>query len=242
MRSAEFLYDGTIEGYLTVIGNCISEKMMPLHIHNEQSRKMTGGGEALRVKTDTKIADNIYRLIGRRSSPEVQQMVNDIFLTSVPDMEMDLFVMICKAIKHGAVIAEDYQDEFMKRMQFAIRDLYREAQTIQDQMSIFERDKLAYAMINPRNKVLPILENRIRKDMRYDDMIIYDKRHRMAYVRFRDESAVIDISRLYGCCDIDSAEDVYYRLWPYFTGRGGIPSDRNIQNADALTKLWYVAG
>ena len=71
--------------------------------------------------------------------------------------------MACKAIKYGAVIAEDYKDELMRRIQFAIRDLYREAQSIYNSINSVKIDNVTFSVINPRNNVLPVIVNSLLK-------------------------------------------------------------------------------
>ena len=243
MRSDEFAYDGTIEGYLTVVGYCITNKIMPTKIVREHDAGIDiDFHEYVRPRPDYRVADAVYRLIGRRSSPEVQQMVNDIFLTSIPEMEIELFILICKAIKYGAVIAEDYEDPFIRRMQFAIRDLYREAQSTLNQLRMNKKGDLSYAMINPRNNVLPIITPGISKDPELDDILIYDKRHRLVFIRIRDREATVDTNRI-PYKELRSNEDVYNSLWPYFADSDNFSINIGKKaKADSLTRLWYIAG
>ena len=89
----KFCYDGTLEGFLSVMDYCIEYKVMPVQIIPEyRVVGTTDEHKFLRIPTNYKLADRIYRITGRHSSAEVQQMINDCFLTCLPDMEMDLFM------------------------------------------------------------------------------------------------------------------------------------------------------
>ena len=237
-----FMYDGTIEGFLTVVRYCIDQKVMPRQIKPEAVVGKTSEYERYKfIRSDYAAADRLYKLIGRRSSAEVQQMVSDLFLTCIPDMEMDLFLMVCKAIKYGAVIAEDYQDEHMRRVQFAIRDLYREAASVLHGMNISRIDSVAFSVINPRNMVLPIIYKSILRDERYDDVLVYDKRHRMVLIRIDETDVILDMTRVRNA-EFGSADDLYKNLWPYFRSEhGALTRQVHKEKADELSKLWYIA-
>lgn len=235
----DFIYDGTIEGYLTVVSFCIDHKTMPRKIVPEIAAY--GDTQSMRIRSDYDAADRLYKLVGRRSSAEVQQMMSDLFLTCVTDMEMDLFIMICKAIKYGAVIAEDYTDELMRRIQFSIRDLYREAASVMTNMNVVNMDNVTFAVINPRNKVLPIIYRNILNNVAYDDVLIYDKRHRMALLRMGETHMILDTGRLTGT-ELKSVNDLYGKMWPYFMNdMTSLGRQIKKEKADSLSKLWYIA-
>ncbi|MCR5617740.1 MAG: DUF4130 domain-containing protein [Clostridiales bacterium] len=238
----EFSYDGTIEGFLTVMKHCIDSKVMPRRIKPEY--KVTGSsdhGRFMYIRSDYEAADKLYKMVGRRSSAEVQQMVVDFFLTAVPDMEMDLFIMICKAIKYGAVIAEDYQDELMRRVQFAIRDMYREAASVLHGMSAVTIDGVSFSVINPRNNVLPVIFKTILRNEAYGDILVYDKRHTLVLIRMNETDVILDTGRFQNN-ELNSPYDLYSKMWTYFKSEDNTISHQvRKEKADALSKLWYIA-
>lgn len=239
----KYSYDGTIEGFMCVLNHCIKQRTMPASIRPELV--ICGRPESdsfIRIESDYRIANKMYKIIGRHSSPEVQQMVNDLFLTCIPNMEMDLFILSCKAIKYGAVIAEDYSDEFIRRVQFSIRDLYREAASIHSNLNTVDIDGVSFSVINPRNNVLPILRRPILNDPSYDDILIYDKRHKIALLRMNDTDMVLDTAHI-PYSDLHSVNELYKMMWPYFSSdRSRLSINTYKEKADSLSKLWYIAG
>ena len=97
------------------------------------------------------------------ASVDVQQMISDCFLTSLPNKERDIFLLICKALKSGASVAEDYQDEVVKRIHTAVTDLYREVQSYFSEITYTPVNNVSISVINPRNCILPVLGNSILK-------------------------------------------------------------------------------
>jgi len=240
----DFTYDGTLEGLLSVYLKCIAMKVRPLDIKPEFMVKGKPFEERyLFVRTNAAQADRLYRYMGQCASAELQQMITDCFLTSLPRMELDLYELISRAIRFGACITEDYEDETMVRIQMAIRDLYRESQTIIQAMDFRREGEVSVLSLNPRNCVLPLIKNRILNDPGYDDLLAYDRRHCLLLMRSGCEDDLLDIRRL-PIPVVRDAHEVYETFWPYVTGGRDVNcrsiSDRR-RGADGLSPMWHIA-
>lgn len=239
-----FTYDGTLEGFLCTTVRCINMRVMPLaitpvyEVNSEYSSP-----DYHHVTTNFDIADKFYRYIGDYSSVEVQQMILDCFLTALPNKERDLYFFICKALKYGASIAEKYDDGVMHRVQMGIRDLYREAQSSLSEITYTPVNDVSVSVINPRNKIIPIVRNIVLKNENIDDMMLYDKRHSILLMRKGDREQVIDTTPI-SKYDISTPNKVYELMWNYFTEFDHIRnvSDlRGHKSAGSLSRLWDVA-
>lgn len=241
----DFTYDGTIEGLLSVYLKCIAMKVRPLDIKPEF---MVNGkpfeDRYLFVRTNVAQADRLYRYIGQCASAEIQQMMTDCFLTSLPRMELDLYELMSRAIRFGACISEDYEDETMHRIQMAIRDLYRESQTIIQAMDFRREGEVSVLSINPRNCVLPLIKNRLLNDPGFDDILAYDRRHFLLLMRNGSEDDLLDIRRL-PIPSVRNEHEVYEAFWPYVKGDRDMRCRRITgvrgQGADGLSPLWHIA-
>ena len=241
----DFTYDGTLEGLLSVYLKCIAMKVRPTDIRPEFMVKGKPFEDRyLFVRTNAAQADRLYRYMGQCASAELQQMITDCFLTSLPRMELDLYEMIARGIRYGSCITEDYEDETMQRIQMAIRDLYRESQTLVNDMTFRREGKVAVTMLNPRNCVLPLIRNRLLNDPEYDDILAYDRRHFLLLMRNGSEEDLLDIRRL-PIPVVKDAHEVYETFWPYVTGDREI-NCRSVtrgrsKGADSLTPMWHIA-
>lgn len=206
-----FSYDGTLEGFLCTALKILRVKTMPDEICPEYQADVTA--EYVPVRTSAAEAEYMYSLIGRRGSAEVQQMVSDFFLTCAPDREKVLFKMIYLALRDGGKIAEDYSGEVMHGVHMAIRDLYREAQSVLSNIEFFRGEEASCAVIDPHNSVLPLIRKPILKREDIDDMIIYDKRHYLMLGRRSDHEMLSDIRQISLKVPDNSAE-AYGILWP----------------------------
>ena len=237
----DFTYDGTLEGLLCVYLKCIAMKVRPLDIKPEfMVRGKPFEDRYLFVRTNAGMADRLYRYMGQCASAEIQQMITDCFLTSLPRMEIDLYELLTRSIRFGARVAEDYDDETMHRIQMAIRDLYRESQTLVQAMDFQREGGVAVTMLNPRNCVLPLLRRRILNDPAYDDILAYDRRHYLLLMRNGSEDDLLDIRRL-PIPPVKDPREVYETFWPYVTGQMDVPCQKISRGADSLDPLWRIA-
>ena len=207
-----FSYDGTLEGFLCTVLRILRAKTMPDGIFPEYMAGLPDHGVE-RVRTDPAEAEYMYSLIGRKGSAEVQQMVSDFFLTSTPDMEKTLFGMIYLALRDGGQIAEDYSSDVMRRVHMAIRDLYREAQSVLTCIEFFRGNEASCAVIDPRNSVLPLIRKPLLKRDDIDDVVIFDKRHSLMLGRKGDRDILADIRNV-SIEMPDSGREAYDVLWP----------------------------
>ena len=104
-------------------------------------------------------------------------MTADYFLTDSTGLEINLYKMIFCSLKYGARVAEDYKSELMRGIQMAIRDLYREAQSLLSNIEFFRGEEASCAVINPHNLVLPLIRKPLLKREELDDLIVFDRRH-----------------------------------------------------------------
>ena len=206
-----FSYDGTLEGFLCTALTILRVKTMPEEICPEY--RTDAMAEYMPVRTSISEAEYMYSLIGRRGSAEVQQMVSDLFLTDTPDMEKLLFEMIYLALRDGGKVAEDYSSEVMRRAHEAIRDLYREAQSLLVNIEFFRGPEASCAVIDPHNSVLPLIRKPILKRIDLDDLIVFDKRHFLMLGRTGDRDMLSDIRRI-SMQMPDTGSEAYELLWP----------------------------
>ncbi len=229
-----FAYDGTYEGLLCVAVKCINLRVVPELI-------MVAGGTAYShdvcyVRTDLDIAGKMHRFIGERACARTQQMVMDCFLTAMPDKEKMIVSLIAKAVKFGACVADDYDDQMIRRIQLAILDLYREEQSYFMSFEPVVYNDVTTSVINPKNIILPVMKHDILRKTDYDNMLIYDTRHHMVLYRNDESNDIVDIRKL----RIDPQnriEVICDDIWQYLLT--GAHLNGRMKKTD---RLWYVAG
>ena len=215
-QGIRYTYDGTFEGYLCAVLAALRSGRVPAAITDR--RRASGTDDAFNIITNLKDAQYLYSTISARSSAEVQQMASDYFLTDSRDLEINLYKMIFCSLKYGARVAEDYSSELMNGIQMAIRDLYREAQSLLPELDFYLGEEAACAVINPRNSVLPLIRPSVLKRRDIDDLVIYDKRHHLLLERYLEQNMLLDISA-FPMPEFKDPAEAYSYLWPFVRDR-----------------------
>ena len=212
----KYTYDGTFEGYLCAVLAALRSGKVPVSISDRRTTGFTD--DAINVTTSFKDAQYLYHMISVKSSAEVQQMTADYFLTDSTGLEINLYKMIFCSLKYGARVAEDYKSELMRGIQMAIRDLYREAQSILPELDFYLGEEASCMVINPRNSVLPIIKQPVLKRRDIDSFILYDKRHHLLLERYADQNMLLDISD-FPMPEFKDPHEAYSYLWPFVRDR-----------------------
>jgi len=209
----DYIYDGTLEGFLTVAVRCFRKHRAPhLIVPDYMVRGRVEESDYTNVITSYKDAGVLSDHINSIATAEAWQNVTDYFLTCSRNKETVLFSYIYKALTVGAPIAEDYSDPTVVKIRKAVEDLYREAQSLLPSIDFYTRDNVSTAVIEPRNCVLPIISKPILKRECLDDVALYDKRHCLLLRRSGEVTDIIDVRKML-IPDIRNAEDVYNRIW-----------------------------
>ena len=239
-QGMRYTYDGTFEGYLCAVLAVLRSGKVPAAITDRRSGADTE--DAINISTSFKDAQYLYSLISSKSSAEVQQMTADYFLTDASGLEINLYKMIFCSLKYGARVAEDYSSQLMNGIQMAIRDLYREAQSVQKEMDFYLGEEASCCVINPRNSVLPLIRKTVLKRRDISDLIVYDKRHHLLLERYSDQNMLLDISD-FPMPEFKDSKQAYDCLWPFVRDRRFdvrvIPGQK--KSGSAIEPLWLKA-
>ena len=239
-QGIRYTYDGTFEGYLCAVLAALRSGRVPASISDRRRSCCTDG--AVNIATSLRDAQYLYSMISSRSSAEVQQMTSDYFLTDSTGLEINLYRMIFCSLKYGARIAEDYSSEMMNGIQMAIRDLYREAQSVLKDIDFYLGEEAGCSVINPRNSVLPLIRQSILKRRDIDDLIVYDKRHHLLLERYSGQNMLLDISD-FPMPEFKDPKEAYDCLWPFIRDKRFdvrvIPGQK--KSGSAIEPLWLKA-
>lgn len=240
-----FTYDGTLDGLYCVFLRCISTRISPKNIRPDYIPGIELESDRyIHVNTNCSLARSFYDYVGRFSGSLVQRMLMEIFLTGLPNRELDMYMLIRKALWRGESVSSDFTDNDLRRIQMAIRELYRESQGMLPELVFSEKDTTAISVINPRNRVLPIVMDNILCDTRLDDFMVFDQRHKMVLLRNDDKDYVLDINNF--LIESESGTDYLYRnVWNPLVEEGRIRKLRPIhicgKQGDSPTFLWDIA-
>ena len=209
-----YVYDGTYYGFLTVAVHCFRIHRAPVRITPEYMLHEDAGesSDYVYVRTSVKDAGHLCDVLTRVATPEAEQTASDFFLTRNARKELILFRYIYDALREGAKIAEEYTREPEKTVAEAVRDLYREAHMTLGGVEFTECNDVSCAVISPQNNVMPLIAKPILARKELDDVLVYDRRHRILLKR-RGEISSIDELWRERIPEINTAEELYGAVW-----------------------------
>ncbi len=175
--------------------------------------------QGIRYTYDGTFEGYLCAVLAALRSGKVPASITDRRMESRPDIAIHVATSFKDAqylysTKYGAKIAEDYSSELMNGIQMAIRDLYREAQSILQELDFYIGEEASCTVINPRNSVLPIIRKPVLKRRDISDFIIYDKRHHLLLERNDEQNMLLDISD-FPVPDFKDPAEAYSHLWPF---------------------------
>lgn len=230
-----YAYDGSFEGFLTVIFDVYERKAWPDKIVNQQRVQPSLFATSIPVITDEEKADRVWRGLLRKISAVAGVQLYKVFLSELPDMEMIIYQYIKLAFDSPVNIEENFAADCVRLVAHINKQVFRESH----RMEAFVRfqktgDNLFYAGIEPDFNVIPLIQKHFSQ--RYADQrwLIYDIKRKygiyynlqtVSYVQL--EQVPINRSGQLPATLLDEHETAYQDLWQTYFNSVNIPERKN---------------
>ncbi|MDF2926542.1 MAG: metabolism protein [Paenibacillaceae bacterium] len=209
-----YTYDGSFEGLLCCVFESYEKKELPFEIHSAAADQ----GflfESRWIETDYTKAERVYRSIPVRISPEAQELVRLGFLTCAPHKELLLLRFLRLGFTHGRKVTDMLADDTVSALTKAVYQLTHESHKFTGFVRFSIYGQVMVAVIEPRNQVLPVMQEHFCDRFHNEVFLIHDKTHGMALVHRPGESGIISLEQL-ELPAMDAEEAEYRRLWQRF--------------------------
>ena len=230
-----YAYDGSFEGFLTVIFQIFERKAWPDKIVNEQHRQVSLFATLIYVPTDEQQAERVWQGLLKKISPAARSHLFKAFLSELPEVEIILYQYIRLAFASALNIEENYAADCVRLVAQINKQVFRESH----RMEAFVRfqktaDGLFCAGIEPDFNVIPLIQEHFTK--RYADQrwLIYDlKRKYGIYYDLTEVKPVqferVPLERNGNLPELvrDEHELVYQDLWQTYFNSVNIPERKN---------------
>lgn len=230
-------YDGTFEGFLSLINESYLQKSLPDAITSEEAEPSLID-EQMWIETDEAIARKVARSLQEKFPKEAFQRIKHAFLCddSHPERELLLYIRLGFKSPH-------YLDDFAHPIVYAIHAHERRVLSTLHKMNAYLRfeeleDKTLYARIAPPRNVLPLMGGHFRKRLRGENFIIHDTARSIALLHQWGESRMMSIAS-YDIPTLSSEEEKFRSLWKTFFERVAIESRINPKLQQSHVPLKY---
>jgi probable DNA metabolism protein len=235
---ADYTYDGSFEGLLTVLFRIYDRRSAPNSIQPEDV--VQGGlfAQAVAIATDEALATRTWDGLLRFMPEPARARLYHVFLSEDPERELLIFRYADMALRTGLDISENYADATVRRCQRLAQQLFREKHRMEAFVR-FEKsqDGLFHSTIEPDFDVLPLIASHFTK--RYADQrwLIFDKKRRYGLyydltrtdiVSFEAEGAAPRRGEV-SATVLDEREPLFKILWQAYFDHVNIPERKNLK-------------
>ena len=169
------LYDGSFEGFLSVIFECYAQKIAPENICAEPDFQEQMFSPKLFIHTNPSHSFRVWKGWQTKLSTEMNQLPFQAFLSNEPGMEMKLYRFAQIAFASTVLTEGNYGDPEILAIRKAARRVMQEAmrmlQFVRFQLT---KDNIYFSGIRPRYDVLPMTIQHFQDRFADQQWIVYD--------------------------------------------------------------------
>ncbi|MDR1453975.1 MAG: TIGR03915 family putative DNA repair protein [Candidatus Margulisbacteria bacterium] len=220
-----FVYDGSLEGFLTAVFEAYRLKIVPEIVTAENYQK----GLFDEIQQITADPAKAARVSAKLRELEIFYNVQCCYLSSFPDKEKIIFNYVRKTLSAGRSLDGNYADPDIASALECLRRVAREAERLKGLLRFQElSDGSFYAACEPDHGVLPLLAGHCRARFSAQNWLIHDVRRGLALI-YQDCQL-----NLFSAVDLQDArgkysarESHYQELWKTFWRAVAIQERKN---------------
>lgn len=209
-----YLYDGTMEGLLSVVHKCFEEKQIPEDVKIREEYVGNLFDQPLIIDTDFNKSSDVIHQIETKISNLTLYYLYTAFLSCDQNKSNTIVRYLIYAFKYGKNI------NYMKSLDYVI-EIQRISKNVKGEahrMSGFLRfrelsNKFLYAEYESDNNILHYLAEHFSARLKMEIWMIHDKRRDIVALYNRTEYIIVDASSLDIAVFENRKEDIYLQLW-----------------------------
>ena len=238
-RDVVMLFDGSFDGFLSVVYDVYYERLEPAGIVDESGGQLTIDCLPYIVSTDAVKADKVLAGIGEKVSFEAAARVYHAFLTPDEGRFMVLLGYIRMGFRLGHMVDNYMRDDTVLRVHNLAKQTCRESHLLLGFCRFSEtKQGVFYCPITPRNDVLPIVAEHFSQRLMNQAWVIHDKTRNQAAVFDGRKYVIADVPRDVSF-DLADGEEETRELWIRFFDSLTIQARMNKKVQRQLLPLYF---
>jgi len=209
-----YRYDGTQDGMLCCIFEAFAHKEAPAAILSPDDAQASLF-ETRIVPSDPEKAERVVTGLRKTAGVEAADLVLLTHLTGLPERELHALAFTRLAMKTGPSVCDMLADHRVSLIVKAVRSLQTEAHHLCGFVRFTETDGTLVSLIEPKNDVLPLLEDHFSDRFAGERFIIYDRKRRRALMHLPGASSIVPLAELKIPAFSERELDIQ-RLWRRF--------------------------
>lgn len=213
-RDVIYCYDGSFEGLLSCVFISFERRELPCAVVSGEPEQLSLA-ETLCVETSDKKAERVLRAIPPKISPEAEELIKKAFLSC--DIGKDLLILefLQKGFHYGRRILDMLADDTVNAINKTVLFCGNEAQKIREFIRFSDYGGYLVSVIEPKNKVIPMIAAHFTDRLPNENFLIFDKTHGMALIYY-DHKAEIAENIEFELPPATAEEQRYRELWRGF--------------------------
>ncbi|MBQ5319118.1 MAG: TIGR03915 family putative DNA repair protein [Oscillospiraceae bacterium] len=224
-RDVIYSYDGSFEGLMCCVFESFVRKEIPEAIIVGDPLQLSFS-DVLEIETDSQKAMRVSRAIPLKISDFTFDTVCKMFLSCVENKDLLILEFLHKGFKYGRNIEHMLADDTVNTVNKAVFHCTHEAHLLKGFVRFSDYNGYLAAVIEPKNKVIPLLASHFTDRFRNENFLIYDKTHRMALIYFSQRTEIAE-NIDFELPDANAQEEYYRELWKCFYKTIGIKERYN---------------
>ena len=210
------LYDGSFEGFLTIVFNCYSSKTLPQKIFDKNNYATNFLDKSIYIETDYEKSKRIFNGIEKLIGYDALHNTYNAFLSNEENKEMYILKYLCDGFDLGPKINNMITISYVfKVINMRKRALF-ECHRLKGLLRFMEvGDNLFYASIHPDNNIIEPLGHHFVSRLPSQNFIIHDKNRNLCFLYNTKEYQIVD-SKNIAIPEISENEKRYQDLWKMF--------------------------
>jgi probable DNA metabolism protein len=221
------LYDGSFEGFLTVIFEIYNHKLLPEKIASKERYQPHIFDTTEDIGTDEEKAKRVWSGLCKKISAEAQKTIYYTFLSEEDGVEMTLYRYIKRILATNHKIEQDFGDaDILKTWQIAKKVAHESHRVIMFVRFQKTADDIYFAGFDPQYDVLPMSLSHFKDRFADQKWVLYDTRRDYGF--YYDLQTITEINLTNSTIDFKTsrlkeeamAEDelAFQKLWKiYYT-------------------------
>lgn len=174
--SKTILYDGTFNGFLTLIFQAFDKKWTIMDIQKQGEQSTGLFANTIHIKTEVDLAKKVWYGINQRNHTAIKRIYY-AFLSERKHIELSLYHYICYIMGSGEDAIDIHETQELLDLQT------KKVEKEKRRMEAFTQFRLAKengetAHISPRYNVLPLLSKHLRQTTKGKDWTIFDDKRK----------------------------------------------------------------
>lgn len=188
----QLVYDGSFEGFLTVVFEVFEQKLIQPTITPKSRAVATFFSTTQFIDTDTKKSERVWKGLIKKRNSAITRTIYKAFLSEIIGVENLLLDYIKKVFSNNKSVFGNFTDPTVLQLSKIIKSIDREKHRM-DAFIRFKltKDNIYFAVIEPDFNVLPLLSKHFKNRYADQQWIIYDvKRKNGLYYDLNSVSSI----------------------------------------------------